>query len=95
MTTFGIGLVALAIGAILVAVAIWRSAMFARWVGIPFAAAIVLFLPQFYASPSVRIAHGVLMLVGLALLAGAMWRAAARVGDSTPTATVERVLVGI
>ena len=95
MTTFGLGLVVLAIGAILVAVAIWRSAMLARWGGIPFAAAIVLFLPQFYASPSVRIAHGVLMLVGLALLAGSMWRAAARVGDSKPTTTVERVLVGI
>jgi hypothetical protein len=91
LSTFGLGLVVLAVGAILVAVAIWRSAVLPRWVGIPFAAAIVLFLPQFYASPSVRIAHGVLMLISLVLLGGALWRSAVRVGDPTPR--VDRVPV--
>jgi len=93
LSTFGIGLVALAIGAILAAVAMWRSAVMPRWVGIPFAAAMVLFLPQFYGSPSVRIAHGALMLVSLILLAGALWRAAAHVDDVNRTAIEDRVPV--
>jgi hypothetical protein len=57
MTMFGVGLVALAVGAVLVAVKD-RSAVL-------FAAGFVLFLPQFFAPTPVRIAHGVLMLVGL------------------------------
>jgi hypothetical protein len=93
LSTFGAGLVVLAIGAILAAVALWRSAVLPRWVGIPFAAALVLFLPQFYASPSVRIAHGVLMFVSLVLLAGALWRAAAQVADVSTTATEHRLPV--
>jgi hypothetical protein len=95
LTTFGLGLVILAIGAVLAAVAIWRCAVLPRWVGIPFAVAMVLFLPQFYASPSVRIAHGVLMLVSLALLAGALWRAAARTGEPDPTPAPARIHVGV
>lgn len=57
ITMFGAGLVALAVGAVLVAVKD-RSAVL-------FAAGFVLFLPQFFAPAPVRIAHGVLMLVGL------------------------------
>jgi hypothetical protein len=93
LSTFGIGLVMLAIGAVLAAVAMWRCAVLPRWIGIPFAAAMVLFLPQFYGSPSVRIAHGVLMLVSLVLIAGALWRGAARVGESNSVTTVDRVPV--
>ncbi len=94
LSTFGTGLVLLAIGAVLASVALWRCAVLPRWIGIPFAAAMVLFLPQFYASPSVRIAHGALMLVSLVLLAGALWRAAAQVGDvNTTAATEDRVPV--
>ncbi len=93
LSTFGIGLVVLAIGAILAAVAMWRSAILPRWIGIPFAAAMVLFLPQFYGSPSVRIAHGALMLVSLVLLAGGLWRAAAPVGDVNTAPTEDRVPV--
>lgn len=92
LTTFGTGLVVLAIGAVLAAVAIWRSGVLPRWAGVPFGVAFVLFLPQFYAPSSVRIAHGVLMLVGFALLAGALWRSAARLGE-TATATPARVAV--
>jgi hypothetical protein len=93
LSTFGIGLIVLAIGAILAAVAIWRCAVLPRWIGMPFATAMVLFLPQFYATPSVRVAHGALMLVSLVLLAGALWRAAAQVGDVNTTATEDRVPV--
>jgi hypothetical protein len=92
LTTFGGGLVVLAVGAVIAAVAIWRSDVLPRWSGVPFAVAIVLFLPQFYAPPAVRIAHGVLMLIGFVVLAGALWRSAVRVGASSP-ATVDRVAV--
>ncbi|ALG08260.1 hypothetical protein [Kibdelosporangium phytohabitans] len=58
---FGAGLVALALGAVLVAMKD-RSAVL-------FAAGFVLFLPQFFTPAPVRIAHGVLMLAGLAWFA--------------------------
>lgn len=60
---FGVGLVAIAIGAVLAA---RRSACWQGWV---FAAGFVLFLPQFFAPPWMRIAHGLLILAGAALLA--------------------------
>jgi hypothetical protein len=58
ITIFGVGLVTLAVGAVLV----WRAAGNRAAL---FAAGFVLFLPQFFAPAPVRIAHGVLMLVGL------------------------------
>lgn len=75
ITMFGAGLLTLAVGAILVAVAIWRSAALPRASGIVFAVGFALFLPQFFAPAPVRIAHGVVMLIGLVWLAVAMWRA--------------------
>lgn len=74
VTMFGAGLLTLAVGAIVVAVAIWRSHTLPRASGIVFAAGFALFLPQFFAPAPIRIAHGVLMLIGLAWLAVAMWR---------------------
>jgi len=66
ITIFGVGLVTLAVGAVLVAVRVWRVDRYAATV---FAAGFVLFLPQFFTPAPVRIAHGVLMLVGLGSLA--------------------------
>lgn len=60
---FGVGLVAIAVGAVLAA------RRFACWQGWVFAAGFVLFLPQFFAPPWMRIAHGLLILAGAALLA--------------------------
>ena len=60
---FAVGLIALAVGAVLVARAVRRPG---AWV---FAAGFVLFLPQFFTPAPVRIAHGVLMLAGLLWLA--------------------------
>ncbi|GGG22116.1 hypothetical protein GCM10007304_39920 [Rhodococcoides trifolii] len=65
-TMFAAGLVLLAVGAVSLAVSTWSRW---RWFTIPFAAGFVLFLPQFYGPPPVRIAHGVLMLLGCALVA--------------------------
>ncbi|MDV2481834.1 hypothetical protein F8E02_07395 [Methanoculleus sp. Wushi-C6] len=71
---FGAGLLALAAGTILFAVAIWRSGLFARWSGIPLALGFALFLPQFFTPPAVRVAHGLLVLVGCWLVAWGMVR---------------------
>jgi hypothetical protein len=61
-TMFAVGLLTLAAAAVWVAVALWRTAD--RYAGVVFAAGFVLFIPQFYLPPALRIAHGVLMLVG-------------------------------
>jgi hypothetical protein len=66
ITIFGVGLVTLAVGAVLVAVRMWEST--AKYAAVVFAAGFVLFLPQFFTPAPVRIAHGVLMLVGLVWL---------------------------
>lgn len=76
ITTFGLGLLTLAIAGVLAAVAVWRSGVLPRLAGLPFALGLVLFLPQFYTPPAVRIAHGVLLGVGCAWVAWALWRAA-------------------
>ena len=75
ITVFGVGLLLLAAGAVLAAVAIWRSGVLPRSSGILFAAGFVLFLPQFFTPPAVRIAHGVLVAAGSIVVALALWRA--------------------
>jgi hypothetical protein len=74
-TIFAVGLLAIGVGAVLAAVAVGRSGTFAPATAIPFALGFALFIPQFYAPPAVRIAHGVLVGLGCAWLARAMWRA--------------------
>ena len=75
VTTFLIGLLALGVGAVLAAVAIGRSAVLPRYSGVVFALGFALFIPQFSAPPAARIAHGVLVGIGLVWLALAMWKA--------------------
>ncbi|WP_232663384.1 hypothetical protein [Pseudonocardia sp. TRM90224] len=69
VTLFGVGLVLIAVAAVLAGVAVWRSGVLSRWSAVPFAAAFALFLPQFFGTPELRIAHGVLAGVGCVLLA--------------------------
>lgn len=69
LTVFGAGLLLFAVAAVLVAVR-------GRAVALPFALAMVLFLPQFFLPPALRIAHGVLLGVGCVLLAVAVRRKA-------------------
>jgi hypothetical protein len=75
---FGAGLLILGLGAVLAAVAVWRSGPPARWSGVAFAAGFALFVPQFYTPPAARIAHGVLVGIGCAVLAWRLWRSSAR-----------------
>ncbi|AVT36418.1 hypothetical protein [Plantactinospora sp. BB1] len=77
-TTFVIGLLALGVGAVLAAIAVWRSGRLTRYSGIPFALGFALFLPQFFTPAEVRIAHGVLVGIGSAWLAWELWRAETR-----------------
>ena len=74
VTTFGIGLIALAAGAILAALAIRRSGVLPAGSGVLFATGFALFLPQFYLPAGARIAHGVLLAAGCLWLAAALWR---------------------
>lgn len=65
---FGAGLLAIAVGAIVLA---RRLGTWQAWV---FAAGFVVFLPQFFAPPWVRITHGLLILVGAVALAASTYR---------------------
>jgi hypothetical protein len=77
ITTFALGLVAVAVGSVLAAVAIRRSGFLPRHSGALFALGFVLFLPQFFTPAAVRIGHGALVAVGCAWIALTLWRAAA------------------
>lgn len=72
LTTFGVGLLLVAAGGVLAAVAVWRSGAMPRGAGVPLAVALALYLPQFFAAPGVRIAHGVLVAAGCLVLAAAL-----------------------
>lgn len=63
-----VGLVLLAAAAVMVAVTHWRTGI-RRWLGVPLAVSMALYLPQFMGSQPVRVAHGVLLLVGCSALA--------------------------
>jgi hypothetical protein len=67
LAVFGVGLLLFAVSAVLVALR-------GRALALPFAVAMVLFLPQFFLPPALRIAHGVLLGVGCVLLAIAVRR---------------------
>jgi len=74
-TMFGTGLLLLAASGVLVAVAWWHAQDGARrWAAVPLAAALVLFLPQFFAGEPLRVAHGALAALGAWLLAGSVLR---------------------
>ncbi|MBD7979368.1 hypothetical protein [Oerskovia merdavium] len=69
VTMFGAGLLTIGASGVLVAVAAWRGGLVPRWVGVPLAAGLALYLPQFFTPPAGRIAHGVLLAVGCWLVA--------------------------
>jgi hypothetical protein len=78
ITVFGAGLVLPAVGSILAAVAVWRSGLLPRWSGVPLALGFVLFIPQFFGTPAMRIAHGLLIAAGSLWLASSLCRAQRR-----------------
>ncbi|GIH11050.1 hypothetical protein Rhe02_91170 [Rhizocola hellebori] len=76
ITIFGVGLLLIAAGAILTAVAWWNEGGLARWGSLIFAIAFATYLPQFFTPAPVRIAHGVLAAVGCLAVAANLWRQA-------------------
>lgn len=74
LVMFGVGLLLLGIGAIIAAIAIWRSGILARWSGVPFALAFALYIPQFFGTQPIRVAHGLLVAIGCLWIAASMWR---------------------
>ena len=75
VTIFALGLLALGAGAVLAAVAIWRSGALSKVAGVLFAVGFGLFIPQFYLPAWARIAHGVLVAMACVWLAVSLWRA--------------------
>lgn len=82
LTMFGGGLVALATSGAFLPVALWRSGALARAGALVLGAGLLLYLPQFYGSPALRVSHGVLMTVGCVVLAWAILRGSLR--DQAP-----------
>ncbi len=72
---FGAGLLLVGIGAILAAAAAWRSGRLPKWSGSLYGLAFALFIPQFFGSPPIRVAHGLLVAAGCVWLAFAIWHA--------------------
>jgi hypothetical protein len=69
---FLLGLLLLALGAILFAMTIWRSAGLPRWAGVIFAIGLALWFPPF--PRIIRIIDGLLIGIGGVWLAGSIWR---------------------
>jgi hypothetical protein len=77
---FVIGLLLITAGAIMAATAIWKSRMLSRWSGVPFALGFALFIPQFFGTQPLRVAHGLLVAAGCLWIAVEMWRESATRG---------------
>jgi hypothetical protein len=71
---FLIGLIVLAVSAILVAIMVWKSGTYATWSGVPLAVGIALYIPQFFFAQPIRVAHGILVAIGCLWLAVELWR---------------------
>ncbi|MDN3239012.1 hypothetical protein [Glycomyces tritici] len=78
MGVFLIGLVLIAVAAVLAAVAVWRSGTLNKWSAVPLAVLLVTMLPQFFLPHSGRIAWGALVTVASLWLAAELWRAPAK-----------------
>ncbi|WP_278261125.1 hypothetical protein [Nocardia sp. AG03] len=81
-TLFALGLGLLAVGAVLAAVAVWRAGTLPRAAAVVQAVGFTLLIPQFFTPQPVRIAHAVLLAVGLLWLAWSMSVARSREVES-------------
>ena len=64
LTMFGVGLLAFAAAGVLTAIAAWGSGPRWRTAATVLAVGLLAYLPQFYAAPTLRITHGVLLALG-------------------------------
>jgi uncharacterized membrane protein len=72
------GLLLIGASAIMVATAAWKSRLFPKWSGIPFAVGFALYIPQFFGTQAIRVAHGGLVTAGCLWIATTLWRQSAR-----------------
>lgn len=73
---FFVGLLLIGASAVLVAVAVWKSGVFPKWSGVPFAVAFALYIPQFFGTQPIRVAHGLLVCAGCLWIARELSRPA-------------------
>jgi len=78
LTMFMAGLLLIGVSAIMVATAIWKSGTLAKWNGVPFAVAFALYIPQFFGTQPIRVAHGLLVTAGCLWIALALWQHATK-----------------
>ncbi|NRD80019.1 hypothetical protein HPT25_22030 [Bacillus sp. BRMEA1] len=71
---FLIGLLLLAISSIFLAITFWKSGIYMKWWGLPYAFGISLYIPQFFAGHSLRVAHGFLVALGCIMIAMEIWK---------------------
>jgi thiol:disulfide interchange protein len=83
------GLVLLAVAAIFLASAIWKSGVLPRWSGVPLAVGFVVCTPQLQGAP---LFQPIRIVVGLVIAAGCIWVAAgvARASRTARAAKPER-----
>jgi deazaflavin-dependent oxidoreductase (nitroreductase family) len=78
---FAVGLLLVAAAGSAAAVSVWRSGVLPRWSGVPLAAGLLLYVPQYFAGQPLRVSHGVLMAVGCLWLAVVLHRPGSPAGD--------------
>jgi hypothetical protein len=84
------GLLVLGASAIVAAIAIWKSGAYPKWSGVPYAIGMALYIPQFFGSQPLRVAHGVLVALGCLWIAVDLWAQSSpesipsRLAKSTP-----------
>lgn len=87
LTTFALGLAALAVAGGKLGHTLWHAGPLARTGGILAATALATYLPQFFGAPSLRIAHGLLLRAGLLIIAAAALRHARQDQQNLPALT--------
>lgn len=75
---FSLGLLLIGVSAVMVAVGVWKSRFLPKWSGVPFAVAFALYIPQFFGTQPIRVAHGLLVAGGCLWLAASLWQSSAR-----------------
>jgi len=74
LIVFLVGLLLVAVAAVMAATAIWKSRALPRWSAVPFALGFVLYIPQFFGNQPLRVAHGLLVASGCLWIAVSMWQ---------------------
>lgn len=74
LIAFLVGLLLVAVAAVMAATAIWKSRGLPRWSAVPFALGFVLYIPQFFGNQPLRVAHGLLVASGCLWIAVTMWQ---------------------